>query len=281
MPLQLLPFQKVVDMPVVTQRHQRAICELAITSIVLISLILCLFIQVLLSNNAVLFFIFGIPSMILVFLIVLISNVISLHNIVKWASTDVCCNVMRSQPTCCTKSCGGNKHCCARLSCAHTASSVFISLICVLFVVLVFTGCGESTYHGHDDLHQHDANYHHEYVRGNYRNDDANYRYAGAGKCISREHFHRKLNDYNKTAGSTRPTRPTRGGGQQCQDTEGETDISINGRPATCEQLAPYRTYAQLEKQISKRCPKTCGACEDEGTTSESVSSANNTANDL
>merc|ERR1712032_245215 len=88
---------------------------------------------------------------------------------------------------------------------------------------------------------------------------------------------------------STQPTRgPTRGGGKECQDTEGETDISIEDpitplvyirRPATCAQLAPFCQYVQFDHVVSKRCPKTCGACEDEGATSESVSSANNTAN--
>ena len=48
-----------------------------------------------------------------------------------------------------------------------------------------------------------------------------------------------------------------------CKDIEGETDISIAGKPATCAQLAPYCKYAQFKEQVSKSCPKTCGACKD------------------
>jgi len=48
-----------------------------------------------------------------------------------------------------------------------------------------------------------------------------------------------------------------------CKDTEGETEISISGKPATCAQLAPYCEYPQFKEQVSKYCPETCGACDD------------------
>lgn len=82
--------------------------------------------------------------MIIVFTVVLVSNVVSLRNTDKWVSNDVCCNLMRSQPACCTKSCGGNKHCCARLSCAHTASAVLTTLFFIIFGILYYAGCTES-----------------------------------------------------------------------------------------------------------------------------------------
>merc|ERR1711934_141393 len=57
-----------------------------------------------------------------------------------------------------------------------------------------------------------------------------------------------------------------------CKDTEGETDISIAGKPATCAKLAPYCKYAQFKKQVSKFCPKTCGVCKDAHPSSKSAS---------
>merc|ERR1711934_1149193 len=57
-----------------------------------------------------------------------------------------------------------------------------------------------------------------------------------------------------------------------CKDTEGETDISIAGKPATCAQLAPYCKYAQFKKQVSKICPKSCGVCKDANPSSKSAS---------
>jgi len=147
MAVQLLPFQKVADIPDVAQRHRRAICGLAVTSIVLISLILCLFIAASLFSASINYFsnlllvIFGVPSMIIVFVLVLVSSIISLRNTDKWRPSDSCCNLMRSQPACCTKSCGGNKHCCARLSCAYIAASVLTSLFFVVFVAVLYAGC--------------------------------------------------------------------------------------------------------------------------------------------
>jgi len=160
MAIQLLPFQKVVDIPDVAQRHRRAICGLAITSIVLVSLIVCLFTTTLfttmatrLNVTAFLFGMFGVPSMALVFILVLVSSIISLRNTDRWSSTDVCCNLMRSQPACCTKSCGGNKHCCARVSRVHFAASVLTSLLCIYFGVLLLVGCNESPqrYYNYDE----------------------------------------------------------------------------------------------------------------------------------
>merc|ERR1711934_1333175 len=56
-----------------------------------------------------------------------------------------------------------------------------------------------------------------------------------------------------------------------CKDTEGETDISIAGKPATCAQLAPYCKYAQFKAKVSKVCPKTCGVCKDDVPSSKNI----------
>jgi len=149
MSVQLLPFQKLVDMPDLAQRHRRAISGLAIASSVLISIILCLLMMAYISGfgiglyTTIIFTFFGIPSMIILLILVYTSSCISLRNTNAWTSTDVCCNLMRSHPTCCTKSCAGNKHCCARMSCLHIHISVITSLFCVLLVCLLFSGCGD------------------------------------------------------------------------------------------------------------------------------------------
>lgn len=135
MPVQLLPSQTLVDIPDLAQRHRRPICYLAITSIVLISIIMCLFVMAF-TSCTIIFFI-GIPSMVILSILVFISSFISLRNTDRWVSTDVCCNLMRSYPTCCTKSCVGSKHCCARMSCLHVATSLWASFFCVLLVVLI------------------------------------------------------------------------------------------------------------------------------------------------
>lgn len=186
MAVQLLPFQKLTDIPEVAQRHRHAICGLAITSIVLVSLIICLFMTTLISTSAmslyttrVLFMMFGLPSMAIVFILVLVSSVVSLRNTERWVSTDVCCNLMRSQPACCTKSCGSNKHCCARLSRAHIAASVFTSLLWVLLAVILLVGCSESPYRYMDS----DAGY----SRGYTNSRDEYYRRVDGGTCISRK----------------------------------------------------------------------------------------------
>merc|ERR1712032_485270 len=61
-----------------------------------------------------------------------------------------------------------------------------------------------------------------------------------------------------------------------CKDTEGETDISIAGKPATCAKLAPYCKVAQMKKQVLKFCPKTCGVCKDANPSSKSASAVKN-----
>jgi len=151
MPVQLLPFQKLVDMPNMAQRHRRAICGLAIASIVLIFIILNFLAWAVifsfttrLSSNEILFVLAGIPSMVIILILVCTGSYISFRNTDKWASTDTCCNLTRSHPTCCTKRCASNKHCCARMSCLHIAASVWTSLFCVLLVVLLFAGCKET-----------------------------------------------------------------------------------------------------------------------------------------
>ena len=87
---------------------------------------------------------FGIPSMVILFFVISISSAISLHNTDKWVSADVCCNLMRSHPARCTRSCSGSKHCCARLSNTHIGASILTSLVCILFLATIFIGCGEA-----------------------------------------------------------------------------------------------------------------------------------------
>jgi hypothetical protein len=151
MSVQLLPFQKLVDIPEVAQRHRCAIRGLAITSIVLICTIVFLFLASLISSRVselytsfTLLVLMGIPSMVVLLFLVSISSAVALCNTDKWASADVCCNLMRSRPARCTRSCSGSKHCCARLSTTHISASILTSLICILFLAAIFTGCGES-----------------------------------------------------------------------------------------------------------------------------------------
>lgn len=80
-----------------------------------------------------------------VFILVLVSSIIALRNTDKWAPTDICCNLMRSQPACCTKCCSGNKHRCARLSCLYIVASICSSLLLVLVGVAFVVGCMESS----------------------------------------------------------------------------------------------------------------------------------------
>jgi len=156
MPVQLLPFQKLVDIPDVAQRNRCAIRGLAITSIVLICMILFLFVSASISTvslylptSMILCLMFGIPSMVILFFVISISSAISLHNTDKWVSADVCCNLMRSNPAHCTRSCSGSKHCCARLSCVHIGASVLASLVCVLCVAVLFSGCNDASIYGY------------------------------------------------------------------------------------------------------------------------------------
>jgi len=151
MSVQLLPFQKLVDIPEVAQRHRSTIRGLAITSIVLICTISFLFVASLISSGVSqlhgsfsLLVIMGIPSMIVLLFLVSISSAVALCNTDKWASADVCCNLMRSHPARCTRSCSGSKHCCSRLSITHTMASVLTYLICILFLAAIITGCGEA-----------------------------------------------------------------------------------------------------------------------------------------
>jgi len=149
MPVQLLPFQKLVDIPDVAQRHRSAIRKLAITSIVLICTIVSLFvISMIVSGSSeflaslALFATTGIPLLVILLVLVSISSAVALCNTDKWASADVCCNLMRSRRAArCTRSCSGSKHCCARLSSIHIGASVLTSLVLVLYVVTLFLDC--------------------------------------------------------------------------------------------------------------------------------------------
>jgi len=152
MPVQLLPFQKLVDIPDVAQRHRSAIRKLAITSIVLIWTILSLFVtSMIVSSTAhfytslLVFLTTGIPLMVILLLLVSLSSGIALCNTDKWASADSCCNLMRSRRAAyCTRSCSGSKHCCARLSNTHIGASVLTSLVLVLYLVALFSDCSQA-----------------------------------------------------------------------------------------------------------------------------------------
>jgi hypothetical protein len=158
MPVQLLPFQKLVDIPDVAQRHRSAIRKLAITSIVLIWTILSLFVTSMIVSGAsrfytslLLFLTTGIPLMVILLVLVSISSGIALCNTDKWASADSCCNLMRSRRAAhCTRSCTGSKHCCARLSNAHIGASVLTGLVLVLYLVALFSDCSQAADHRAD-----------------------------------------------------------------------------------------------------------------------------------
>merc|ERR1719426_577765 len=84
----------------------------------------------------------GIPLLVILLVLVLISSAVALCNTDKWASGDVCCNLMRSRRAArCTRSCSGSKHCCARLSNIHIGVSVLTSLVLVLYVVALYLDC--------------------------------------------------------------------------------------------------------------------------------------------
>lgn len=159
MSVALLPFEKVVDMPDVAERHNVVLRRLSISSFVLSFLILPLFVTALLATAGTYVYSDGILVCYIIWIAVLMaalsvlgctSSVAALHNTDKWVSTDICCNLMRSHPACCTRSCGRNKHCCARLSCAHIAAAVLASILCVFAVVLLISGCRDvNSYYAH------------------------------------------------------------------------------------------------------------------------------------
>jgi len=150
--VQLLPFQKLVDIPDVAQRHRCAIRGLAIASIVLICTIISLFVtSIFLSGvsyfytSLLMFLTTGIPLLVILTVLVLASSGLALCNTDKWASADSCCNLMRSHRAAhCTRSCSGSKHCCARLSNTHIVTSVLTSLFLVLYLLPLFSDCGEA-----------------------------------------------------------------------------------------------------------------------------------------
>merc|ERR1711939_1066746 len=122
------------------------------TSIVLICTIVCLFVTSIIGSSAsqfynslLLFTTTGIPLMVILLLLVSISSGVALCNTNKWASADVCCNLMRSRRAArCTRSCSGSKHCCARLSNTHIGASVLTGLVLVLYLVALFSDCSQA-----------------------------------------------------------------------------------------------------------------------------------------
>jgi len=201
MAVQLLPFQKLVDIPDVAQRHRSAIRKLAITSIVLIWTILSLFVTSMIVSGVsdfytslVLFSTTGIPLMVILLLLVSLSSGIALCNTDKWASADSCCNLMRSRrAACCTRSCSGSKHCCARLSNTHIGASVLTSLVLVLYLVALFSDCSQAAGNRADyEYYTRTSSESESRPRSNYNYDDTtttrryrNYRryYHGSTDC--------------------------------------------------------------------------------------------------
>jgi len=182
MPVQLLPFQKLVDIPEVAQRHRSAIRGLAITSIVLICTLFFLFMTSIIASGVSqlytalqVYLLVGIPLMVILVVLVSISSAVALCNTDKWASADVCCNLMRSRRAArCTRSCSGSKHCCARLSNIHIGASVLTSLVLVLYLVTLSAGCVEAAHNR--------ADYEHDMSRSNNYYDDRRY-YYGSTSC--------------------------------------------------------------------------------------------------
>merc|ERR1719460_2740458 len=101
-----------------------------------------------------LYLLVGIPLMVILVVLVSISSAVALCNTDKWASADVCCNLMRSHRAArCTRSCSGSKHCCARLSNIHIGASVMTSLVLVLYLATLSTGCVEAAHNRADYEH--------------------------------------------------------------------------------------------------------------------------------
>jgi len=124
----LLPFQKLVDEPETLQRSRRYVRGMAIAEIVL-SLLLVPSACVNWGNA-------------LAILLILISASIVLFNTNLWGSHDVCCNLVRPYPTCCSKLCSGPRLCCcSRLSTLHFAVTALIMLTNILniLVAIFFT----------------------------------------------------------------------------------------------------------------------------------------------
>merc|ERR1711939_1095758 len=106
------------------------------------------------GNSLLLFTTTGIPLMVILLLLVSISSGVALCNTNKWASADVCCNLMRSRRAArCTRSCSGSKHCCARLSNTHIGASVLTGLVLVLYLVALFFDCHQAAQNRADYEH--------------------------------------------------------------------------------------------------------------------------------
>jgi len=185
MAVQLLPFQKLVDIPDVAQRHRCAIRGLAIASIVLICTIICLFVTSMIVSGISQFYISlmmflttGIPLLVILTVLVLASSGLALCNTDKWASADSCCNLMRSHRAAhCTRSCSGSKHCCARLSNTHIGTSVLTSLVLVLYLVTLFSDCGQAANNLADYEHDMATTTTTDFYGGEYRYRSGEYRY--------------------------------------------------------------------------------------------------------
>merc|ERR1711939_536929 len=129
------------------------------------------------GNSLLLFTTTGIPLMVILLLLVSISSGVALCNTNKWASADVCCNLMRSRRAArCTRSCSGSKHCCARLSNTHIGASVLTGLVLVLYLVALFFDCHQAA--------QNRADYEHDMRTREYpRKYDDYYNHYGSTDC--------------------------------------------------------------------------------------------------
>lgn len=208
MSVQLLPFQKLVDIPDVAQRHRCAIRGLAITSIVLIWTLFALFVTSTILSGTVYFYISllmftttGIPLMVILLFLVSISSAVALCNTDKWASADVCCNLMRSHPARCTRSCSGSKHRCARLSNTHIGASVLTSLVLVLYLAALFSDCGQAASNRAE--YEHDMNKRSKSVSGSRSNDYYGWRHTTTTRRYHNYYDDRRYNYSPTSCGAT------------------------------------------------------------------------------
>lgn len=189
MPVHLLPYQKMVDMPEAAQHYRREICALAITSIILAFLnLIVAFVSTEISdfNTATRFwFMFVIPcETFVLFLLVLASGIVAICNTDRWVSTDKCCNLMRTNPACCTKCCGGNKHCFARLSVSYITTSVYANLSLLIAGLALISGsmrCNDEYYYG---SHLFSSDYELSYMHYYTEQYNSRYSYDSQSVCV-------------------------------------------------------------------------------------------------